>query len=190
LTAVGKSSKQDDILFGVKEATKEGYAIAKEGDSINLSVPDSKTRRGRIGHGIAQTLDTGMQQYTIQPAQWRRTEKGKAFRREAQKNGKDLTPFNDGHRELVPKDSDTIGAITSQAIAKDSLLFQGARVRRLTPTECCRLQGLSDDWLDFGANEKGTYRLSDSAKYKLAGNGVSVPVVKAILKNLFTYLET
>ena len=50
----------------IPEATKQGYAEAKEGDSINLSVPNSKTRRGRVGKGEAQTLDTGMQQYTIQ----------------------------------------------------------------------------------------------------------------------------
>ena len=35
----------------VKEATKQGYAIAEIGDSINLSVPNSKTRRGRVGKG-------------------------------------------------------------------------------------------------------------------------------------------
>lgn len=53
-------------LYKVKEATKKGYAFAGEGDSINLSVPKSKTRRGRVGKGVAQTLDPGMQQYTIQ----------------------------------------------------------------------------------------------------------------------------
>ena len=60
-----------------------------------------------------------------------------------------------------------------------------ARIRRLTPKECARLQALDDDWLDFGINEKGeTYRLSDSAKYKLAGNGVTVDVVEAIIKQI------
>jgi DNA (cytosine-5)-methyltransferase 1 len=49
----------------VPEATKKGFAEARVGDSINLSVPQSKTRRGRVGKGIAQTLDTGMQQYTL-----------------------------------------------------------------------------------------------------------------------------
>jgi len=33
----------------VKEATKQGYAIAKDGDAIDLSFPKSKTRRGRVG---------------------------------------------------------------------------------------------------------------------------------------------
>lgn len=56
----------------VSEATKRGYAKAREGDSINLSVPKSKTRRGRVGKGVAQTLDTGMQQYTLQNLKVRR----------------------------------------------------------------------------------------------------------------------
>ena len=56
----------------VKEATKQGYAVAHEGDSINLSVPNSKTRRGRVGKGVAQTIDTGMQQHTLQNSQIRR----------------------------------------------------------------------------------------------------------------------
>lgn len=51
----------------VAEATKKGYAVAEEGDSINLSVIGSKTRRGRVGKKIAQTLDTGMQQHTLTP---------------------------------------------------------------------------------------------------------------------------
>ena len=46
----------------IKEATKQGYSIAHEGDSINFSVPGSQTRRGRVGHGIAQTLDTSCNQ--------------------------------------------------------------------------------------------------------------------------------
>lgn len=46
----------------VKEATKLGYKIAEEGDSINISVPSSKTRRGRVGKQVAQTLDTACNQ--------------------------------------------------------------------------------------------------------------------------------
>jgi len=101
----------------VPEATKQGYAIAKEGDSINLSQPNSKTRRGRVGVGMANTLDTQMQQHTL----------------------------------------------------------QNARIRRLTPTECCRLQGFPDNWVDG---------ISDTAKYKALGNAVSVPVVQCIAERL------
>lgn len=49
----------------VKEATKKGYDIATVGDSINISQPNSKTRRGRVGHGIANTLLTGSEQATL-----------------------------------------------------------------------------------------------------------------------------
>lgn len=40
----------------IKEATKKGYKEAYDGDSVNLSYPDSKTRRGRVGDQVAQTL--------------------------------------------------------------------------------------------------------------------------------------
>ena len=43
----------------IREATKQGYAVAKEGDSINLQFPDSKARRGRVGNQIANTLQAG-----------------------------------------------------------------------------------------------------------------------------------
>ena len=42
----------------IKEATKQGYKIAYEGDYVNLAYPDSKTRRGRVGKQVAQTLTT------------------------------------------------------------------------------------------------------------------------------------
>ena len=50
-------------------------------------------------------------------------------------------------------------------------------LRRLTPTECARLQGFPDWWCD-GANG------SDSAQYKLWGNGVALPCVAMILENI------
>lgn len=49
----------------VREATKKGYAEAYEGDSINLEQPNSKTRRGRVGGGVANTLTTSPQQGVV-----------------------------------------------------------------------------------------------------------------------------
>ena len=49
---------------------------------------------------------------------------------------------------------------------RDDLMVAGASVRRLTPTECERLQGFPDGWT-FG---------SDSARYRQLGNAVCVPV--------------
>ena len=51
----------------VKEATTQGYAEAEIGDSVNLSHPNSKTRRGRVGKQIANTLLTGESQGVVEP---------------------------------------------------------------------------------------------------------------------------
>ena len=53
------------VIVKVKEANKKGYDTATVGDSINISQPNSKTRRGRVGHGIANTLVTGSEQATL-----------------------------------------------------------------------------------------------------------------------------
>lgn len=50
----------------VKEATKKGYAMATVGDSINIEQPNSMTRRGIIGCGVANTLTTSCNQATLQ----------------------------------------------------------------------------------------------------------------------------
>lgn len=49
----------------VREATKKGYAEAEEGDSINFEQPNSKTRRGRVGKQVAQTLTTAPKQGVV-----------------------------------------------------------------------------------------------------------------------------
>jgi len=108
----------------VPEATKKGYAVAHEGDSINISVPNSKTRRGRVGKGVAQTLDTGMQQHTL----------------------------------------------------------EGTRIRRLTPSECMALMSWPRDWCDKGVFDGEVKEISDTQKYKMAGNGVVSNCVEAIVR--------
>ena len=51
----------------VKEATSKGYAEAEVEDSVNLSHPNSKTRRGRVGKQVANTLLAGESQGVIDP---------------------------------------------------------------------------------------------------------------------------
>ena len=63
-------------------------------------------------------------------------------------------------------------------------------VRRLTPRECERLQGMPDDWSRWGINEKGeAYELSDSARYRLQGNGIATPFWKVLLKRISAQYE-
>ena len=56
-----------DQFIKVKSATSKGYEVATEGDSINLSQPNSETRRGRVGKGKAQTLETSCNQAVVEP---------------------------------------------------------------------------------------------------------------------------
>jgi len=51
-----------DDLIKVKNATSKGYEVATDSDSINFSQPNSKTRRGRVGKKVAQTLETSCNQ--------------------------------------------------------------------------------------------------------------------------------
>ncbi len=56
---------QKDNYVMVPSATKCGYEKAVDKDSINLSMPNSKTRIGRVGKQVAQTLDTACNQGTL-----------------------------------------------------------------------------------------------------------------------------
>lgn len=67
-------------LLKIKSATSKGYEEATLGDSINFSVPNSETRRGRVGKGVAQTLDTACNQATLVKDQIRRLTPRECFR--------------------------------------------------------------------------------------------------------------
>lgn len=69
----------------------------------------------------------------------------------------------------------TIGVSHPPAVA-----FRESRpggVRRLTPMECERLQGLPDGWTAWGLDENGKrVEMSDSARYRMIGNAVTKTV--------------
>ena len=113
--------------IAIREATKQGYAIAEQGDSVNVTYPDSKTRRGRVGKQVAQTLQAG--------------------------------EVNQG------------------------VVMNDIRIRKLSPLECWRLQGFTDEQF-YKAQNDG---VSNSQLYKQAGNAVTVNVVDAITKELFKH---
>lgn len=49
----------------IRNGTKRGYDLARPGDGVSLAYPNSATRRGRVGKGCSQTLDTGCQMGTV-----------------------------------------------------------------------------------------------------------------------------
>ena len=66
------------------------------------------------------------------------------------------------------------------ATSNDQTLFTKGTVRRLTPTECERLQAFPDGW---------TAGQSDSARYKQLGNAVTVSVVAWIVNRMVSVDE-
>ena len=144
----------------IKENTKKGYKMAYPGDSVDLAYPTLNTRRGRVGRKIAHTITTGSSQGTLccvdmneEPA------------------------LTDYARCLTAKQNGGIRSHKREA----SGVWDGCRIRRLTPRECLRLQGWTDERIDLVLPLQ-----SDAQLYKQAGNGVTVNVVEAIGKRLAT----
>jgi DNA (cytosine-5)-methyltransferase 1 len=59
-----------------------------------------------------------------------------------------------------------------------------SQIRRLTPVECCRLQGFPDDWNEYGEFDGEVKPMSDTQRYKQAGNAVTVNVVQAVAERI------
>ena len=179
LTAKGQSNWTGTFISDsnsavlVREATKKGYAEAVEGDSINLEQPNSKTRRGRVGHGVAQTLTTSPQQ-------------GVVIKEDYVIVGKPQKLFN-----IYPSGGQAGEVYNSDYCApclpgfggggggKELKVLEGVRIRKLTPKECFRLMGFDDS--DF---EKAEAVNSNTQLYKQAGNSIVVPVVEHIIEAL------
>lgn len=132
--------KDNQLAVKVAEATKQGYSERRVGiDTVNLSVPGSKTRRGRVGKEVANTLDTSCNQ------------------------------------GIFVKVSDEL---IVYAVWYEKYQCYIA-IRKLTPKECFRLQGWSDNYF-----EKAQFVNSDSQLYKQAGNGVTVTVIETIARKM------
>jgi DNA (cytosine-5)-methyltransferase 1 len=189
LTGGGHSGglHSDMTTIKVKSATNSGYETATEGDSINLSQPDSETRRGRVGKGKAQTLETSCNQAVILGAvTMQRTEEGKKLRSEYEA-GEVKHGYNE-HREQTIREDGLTNTLDSSI--KSQMVAVCARIRRLTEIECERLQGFPDNWTKYGINDKGeTITTSRTQRYKMCGNAVTVAVVQMIGDRLIQTMQ-
>jgi len=74
-----------------------------------------------------------------------------------------------------------VGSI--QTSGNEEGIWQGDRIRRLTPKECERLQGFPDDWTEYGKiNDNQWERISDAQRYKCLGNAVTVNVIEYVAR--------
>ena len=61
---------------------------------------------------------------------------------------------------------------------------QKSGIGRLTPVECNRLQGFPDNWNEKGIVNGETIKMSDTQRYRQAGNAVTVPILKMIAEKI------
>ena len=106
--------------------------------------------------------------------------------------GGNRQPFIQNPKMNDYKKKDICGAITATAYKEPPVVNS---IRRLTPKECERLQGFPDDWTKYGVDyEKGLHipreqiheltPISDTQRYKMCGNAITVNVIKAIMLKL------
>ena len=160
---------------GIKIRTNnsKGFTIARDGDTINLEQPNSKTRRGRVGKQIAQTIMTSTEQAVVE----------KIIACEIRTDG--VVTYKDVDKDEQEEiDDDTFsngeyGYVIDKETGKP-IEFGGFRIRKLMPIECFSLMGFAREDF-FKVKEAG---ISDSQCYKQAGNSIVVNVLEAIFRNM------
>ena len=147
---------------------KQGSVIGTENDSINFSVPSSETRRGRVGVGVAQTLDTQGNQGVIVNI--------KQSNVVGSLSGGKWDKIHESARRVYNIETYSPTIHTMQGGNLEPKILNDFKVRKLTPRECFRLQDFPDIF-DFSC-------VSDSQAYKQAGNSITVRVLEKILDKL------
>lgn len=151
----------------IPQATKQGYINCDMGGVFDMSYPESKTRRGRV-------QDYGNISPTITA-----TETGVCRVEPVKKTDGCYTNTSPAITSQPLKDT----ARTLKTDAHNGL-FDGIRIRKLTPKECFRLMGFTDEAFD-----KAKYAgISNSQLYKQAGNSIVVDVLYYIYKELYSVM--
>ena len=160
--------------LNIKNATKKGYIEAFNGDGIDLSYPNSKTRRGRVQKDSSQTITTSDNTGVV-------VNKTICLNSKGGRNG--IEGLQPSRKDRV-YDSNGIATTIATSDFYNPNYTQGLRIRKLTPKECWRLMGFDDN--DFEKAEKVN---SNTQLYKQAGNSIVVNVLMAIFTNLFIKKE-
>ena len=80
------------------------------------------------------------------------------------------------------EDGEDMFTLTGQD--QHGVMVERSQIRRLTPVECCRLQGFPDDWNEYGEFDGEVKPMSDTQRYKQCGNAVTVNVVQAVAERI------
>jgi DNA (cytosine-5)-methyltransferase 1 len=155
----------------IRNATKKGYLEAYEGDGVDIS-SRMQHHRGTVQKESIQTLDTQCTIGVVLKSKCKRLE-----------SLVEKTEFEKGkvlNMDLYnQKTNENVSQTLTDPCHNTQRLFDGLRIRKLTPKECWRLMGFDDDDFDKAAKVNSNTQL-----YKQAGNSICVPVLEAILNNL------
>lgn len=176
------TNKGEGNKVAIKQATKQGYIECEVGGVADLSYPDSKTRRGRV-------QDNGNTCPTITATETGicRIEPKERFFKQALEtlNENDCKPEDtiNAFNKHVDKSGYSPTLTTRPEGFKTAILpvTNNIRIRKLTPKECFRLMGFSDE--NFDATQKAG--VSNSQLYKQAGNSIVVDVLYYIYVELY-----
>jgi DNA (cytosine-5)-methyltransferase 1 len=158
--------------IAICEATAKGYDIAYDGDTINLEQPNSKTRRGRVGKQIAQTINTSTEQAVVEniiPCELRKDEGIRVFDENIMGALRTINQCGDKHLIYY-----------NQYRPDGAMIVRVYRIRKLMPIEGFRLMGFTRE--DFFKVKEA--KISDCQTYKQAGNSIVVDVLEAIFRNM------
>jgi DNA (cytosine-5)-methyltransferase 1 len=174
---------KSDLILRIKSATARGYEEATIGDTFNTAQPNSETRRGRVGSQKAQTLETKPNQAVVEP-NYTYEKVNETIRR---------NDFNEGEVKAMDLYNKTLRDVSPALTMPEHngiSLFDGYRIRRLTPIECERLQGFPDDHTAYGDYDGEVKPVSNTQRYKQCGNAVTVDVVEAVAKKCIPLFKT
>lgn len=184
-TSTGSGGNTDCLIaepLRIPEATAQGYAEATEGDSVNLEQPNSKTRRGRVGKQIANTLTTSCNIGVVCEAKI--IEVGKLYEG---KHQQDFVQHEDGICRTICTGSHASTPHLLKTLVSEPKVMEEKlpryRIRKLTPRECFRLMGCDEKTIDI-IQAAG---ISNSQQYKLAGNSIVVDCLYKIFEQLFQF---
>jgi DNA (cytosine-5)-methyltransferase 1 len=127
-----------------------------------------------------RNCDTFIQ--TVRALTEARTDEAKEIRKAMQKNGKDFSPRRMKH--LKERNDEMMNSLTTGQTKESLVKINQNSIRRLTPRECNRLQGFPDNHNEFGLLDGKKVVISDTQRYKQAGNAVTVDVVAAVARKI------
>ena len=100
-----------------------------------------------------------------------------------EKRQNDRRMKEDGEPMFTLNTQDQHGVMVKE-VTKKGYADRKTAIRRLTPVECMRLQGFPDDWNEKGMMDDKVVDMSDTQRYKQAGNAVSVPIVSMVAERI------